>query len=124
METQDDSRLLTRRMALRGSAAVAGAVWLAPVVTVVSMDSASAASAPPPDPDAGGETLAGHVEGHNRLGDSRAAVPGTSSNSALAFTGSNTAQAAAAGIVTIVVGAAGVTAAHRLRSRTEQPGPD
>ena len=56
MDTQGRTRNMTHSdeagcqptTALRGAAGLAGAAWLAPVVTVVSMDSASAASAPPP----------------------------------------------------------------------------
>jgi hypothetical protein len=57
------------------------------VVTVVSMDSASAASAAPPG-DTGGS---------------------------LAFTGTDSSGAAAVGVATLAVGAAAVVAANRLR---------
>lgn len=41
------SARLTRRSTLKGAAVAVGTLWVAPVVQVVSMESASAASAPP-----------------------------------------------------------------------------
>jgi hypothetical protein len=119
MGTKDDAGLLTRRTALRGAAAVAGAAWLVPVVTVVSMDSASAASAPPPPSSGGMVGDPGHAVDPGDPAD-----PGGSANSALAFTGSNTAEAAGAGLATLAVGAAAVTVAHKLRRKTEHPEAD
>ena len=120
MNTRDDACVLTRRNALRGAVAVAGVAWLAPVVTIVTMDSASAASAPPPvrGSKVGAHTVAA-VADPGDPGD-----PGTSANSALAFTGSNTAEIAGAGAATVIVGAAALTVAHKLRRKTEHPEPD
>jgi hypothetical protein len=52
------------------------------------------------------------------------ADPGGSANSALAFTGSNTAEAAGAGLAPLAVGAAAVTVAHKLRRREQQTQAD
>jgi len=44
---QPNTPSLNRRATLKGAALVAGAVWVAPLVQVISMQTASAASAPP-----------------------------------------------------------------------------
>lgn len=96
MQGEEVSRsAVTRRAALRGAAGLAGAAWLVPVITVVSMDSASAASGAPP-----------------RGGDP--------SNSTLAFTGADTTQATLIGVAALAAGAAAVVTANQLR----KPGPD
>ena len=110
MTRTDDAGMLSRRTALRGAAGVAGAAWLVPVVTVVSMDSASAASGPPPSNGGVGQRR-GRQHRPARWGDSGI---GTSA-SALAFTGSDTGGAAAVGLATAAAGAAAITVAAKLR---------
>lgn len=90
---------------MRGAAAVAGAAWLTPVVTVVSMSSASAASGPPPSNGAGSSGDPGAA----------ASASGGTAASALAFTGSNANEAAIIGVATVATGAAAIVAARRLR---------
>ena len=93
---------------------MAGAAWLVPVVTVVSMDSASAASSPPPS--SGGTSVRGSAErGSGSTGS------GEPPASTLAFTGSDTASAPPSGLATAAAGAAAITAAARCG---EPSGPE
>jgi hypothetical protein len=140
--------LLSRRTTLRGAAAVASLAWVAPAVQVVSMTSAHAASAPPPDVRPPGE--APHVEPPqvgpveerppveeppgvapvverppvSRHGPQRQPVAGSSGVAAAApqaelpATGSSPWGALGVGTATVATGAAAIAAAHHLKSRT------
>jgi hypothetical protein len=46
--TSNGSGGLTRRATLKGAGLAVGTLWVAPMVQVISMGSAAAASAPPP----------------------------------------------------------------------------
>lgn len=93
---------VSRRAVLGGVAGAAG-VWVAPAVTVVSMDSASAASAPPP------EHVSGQVPSPQSAGAPQGPTP-----SALAFTGDDLAAPTAIGAATAAAGVAAILVARKL----------
>lgn len=100
---------LARRSALKGAGIAAGALWLAPVVQVVSMSSASAASAAPEH--VGGSTAA----------PAATSTGGHSSQDELAQTGGAGDALAGVGLGAVALGA-GAIAASRLR-RPADPEP-
>lgn len=125
-ESSSSVPTLTRRTAIRGAAAVAGAAWLAPVVAVVVVSPAVAASqAPPPGPTGGGTTGGGEVVGESGAPShseqqSTQAFAAKSGAPALAFTGSDIEAMTAAGIAVLAAGAGAIRASRRLRLAEEQ----
>ena len=98
---------LSRRTTLKGAGLAVGTLWVAPLVQVISMDSAAAASAPP----ARVQTTTG--------GTTSTVASGPVSEGELASTGSSEIVGiAAAGVAAVAVGAAAVVASRR-RSNTE-----
>jgi hypothetical protein len=138
--------LLSRRTTLRGAAAVASLAWVVPAVQVVSMTTAHAASAPPPEVRPPAETphveppqvgpvverppsqqppgVAPVVEPPSRGGPGRQPVTGSSGVAAappqaeLPATGSSPWGALGVGTATVATGAAAIAAAHHLKNRT------
>ncbi|GEM_PF-5015184 len=104
---------LGRRTVLKGAGLTAGALWAVPVVQVVTMDSASAASAPPARVQSTGGSVTTHSGSTAALG---------SRPSTLAYTGTNgdaMFEAAGVGIGALAIGGAAVEWARRKR-RTPQ----
>jgi len=98
---------LSRRATLKGAGLAAGTLWVAPLVQVISMDSAAAASAPP----ARVQTTTG--------GGTTAVASGPMSGGQLPQTGSpETVGIAVAGVAAVAVGAAAVMVSRRA-SKTE-----
>lgn len=91
---------LTRRATLKGAGIAVGTLWVAPLVQVITMDSAAAASAPPSRVQTGGGTTE---------------ASGPMSGGTLPQTGSSgTIGLAAAGVAAVAVGAGAVVAARRM----------
>ena len=98
---------LSRRATLKGAGLAVGTLWVAPLVQVISMDSAAAASAPP----ARVQTTTG--------GGTTTVASGPVSGGELPQTGSSeTVGIAVAGVAAVAVGAAAVVASRRM-STTE-----
>jgi LPXTG-motif cell wall-anchored protein len=94
---------LTRRATLKGAGLAVGTLWVAPLVQVISMESATAASAPPGRVQAAGGTTV---------------ASGPTSEGTLAQTGSAPAAGlAAAGVTAVAVGTGAVVAARRMRAK-------
>ena len=105
------SASLTRRATLKGVGVAVGTLWVAPVVQVISMESAAAASSPPARVQSGGSSVV--------------AAGRSSADTALPKTGSETSVAlAAAGVGAVAVGAVAVVAAHKGRPGAAQPDTD
>jgi LPXTG-motif cell wall-anchored protein len=95
---------LSRRATLKGAGLAVGTLWVAPLVQVISMDSAAAASAPP-------------ARVQTTTGGTTTVASGPVSEGQLASTGSSeTVGIAAAGVAAVAVGAAAVVASRRLSS--------
>ena len=109
---------LTRRTALKNAAVAAGVVWVAPVIQVISMESASAASAPPSRVQSGGTSRPLTDAGSSPVasGQRESAAPA----STLARTGADTTNLAVIGAGAIAVGGAAVAMAkHRKASQVD-----
>jgi LPXTG-motif cell wall-anchored protein len=109
MSTQTrGSGSLSRRATLTGAGLAVGTLWVAPLVQVISMESASAASTPPPRVQAGGGTTtvaSGPVT----------VASGPASDGVLPQTGASDAGGiAAAGGAAVAVGVAAVVTARRM----------
>jgi LPXTG-motif cell wall-anchored protein len=99
---------LSRRATLKGAGLAVGTLWVAPLVQVISMESAAAASAPPSRVHSTG------------TGGSTTVASGPASQGELPQTGaSETVGLAGAGVAAIALGAGAVVAARRL----QQPKP-
>ncbi len=95
---------LSRRTTLKGAGLAVGTLWVAPLVQVISMDSAAAASAPP-------------ARVQTTTGGTTTVASGPASQGELASTGSSeTVGIAAAGVAAVAVGAAAVVASRRMSS--------
>ena len=96
------SASLTRRTALKGAAVVGATAWVAPVVQVISMESAAAASSPP-------------ASVQPRTGSNQPLASGPLSGGTLPDTGASgsTGGIAAAGLAAVVAGAGAVVIARR-----------
>ena len=97
---------LSRRATLKGAGLAVGTLWVAPLVQVISMDSAAAASAPP-------------ARVQTATAGSTTVASGPVSEGELSQTGSSeTVGIAVAGVAAVAVGAAAVVASRRM-STTE-----
>ena len=95
---------LSRRATLKGAGLAVGTLWVAPLVQVISMDSAAAASAPP-------------ARVQTTTGGGTTAASGPVSGGELPQTGSSeTVGIAVAGVAAVAVGAAAVVASRRMSS--------
>ena len=107
---------LTRRTALKNAAVAAGVVWVAPVIQVISMESAAAASAPPSRVQSGGTSRPLTDAGSPPVasGQRESAAPA----STLPRTGvdGSTTNLAVIGAGAIAVGGAAVAMAKRRRA--------
>lgn len=97
---------LSRRTALRGAGLAVGAVWVAPVIQMISMDSAAAASAAPSQVSTKSTTASSSYQGDWAAGES--ALPKTGSSD-------STVGMAAVGAGAVVAGTAAVVAARRWK---------
>jgi len=111
-KTTSGAGSLSRRATLKGAGLAVGTLWVAPLVQVISMDSAAAASAPP----ARVQTTTG--------GGTTTVASGPVSEGELPQTGSSESVGiAVAGVAAVAVGAAAVVASRRT-SGTEPVGND
>ena len=113
-ERPGSSPSIARRTALKGAGVAVGTLWVAPLVQVVSMDSASAASAPPSrvQPSTGGVSAAS--------AESAVSADSAVAASSLPKTGADSAfPLAAVGVGAIAAGSAAVVASRRARARAE-----
>src|SRR6476469_4399394 len=100
---------LSRRATLKGAGLAVGTIWVAPLVQVISMDSAAAASAPPArvQTTTGGTTTV--ASGPVRQAPVLPPAYGEQSDGELPSTGSSeTVGIAVAGVAAVAVGAAAV----------------
>jgi LPXTG-motif cell wall-anchored protein len=96
---------LSRRATLKGAGLAVGTLWVAPLVQVISMDSAAAASAPP-------------ARVQTTTGGTTTVASGPVSDGELPQTGSSeTVGIAVAGVAAVAVGAAAVMASRRMSSK-------
>ena len=111
------SATLSRRATLKGAGLAVGTLWVVPIIQVISMDSAAAASAPPTRVQPGspqGSTLGDGSVG--QVSAESATTGSVSAESALPKTGSDgSAGLTAAGLGSVAVGAAAVIASRRMR---------
>lgn len=105
------SASLTRRATLKGAGVAVGTLWVAPMIQVISMDSAAAASAPPSRVQADPGRASGGTVSASAGSDSAVAagssLPKTGSESSVGMT--------AVGLGAVAVGGAAVYAAKHRR---------
>ena len=114
---------LSRRATLKGAGLAVGTLWVVPLVQVISMESASAASAPPSRVQTGGGAASAPPPLVQTGGGTAPVASGPTSGGSLPQTGASpTVGLVAAGLAAVAVGAGAVVASRRL-AKGESPEP-